>query len=73
MRPVPREKELRANGKVIHMSNRLGISEATLMDSEGTIYGHATSTCMILRKKDSSCPIPFKSSENKIGEIAVSK
>lgn len=54
LKPVPRGIELRAKGKVIHMSRRLGISEATLTDDEGKIYAHATSTCMILRKNNSS-------------------
>ena len=52
LRPVPRDKALLAKGKVIHMSRRVGISEATLKDSEGKLYGHATSTCMILRSKN---------------------
>jgi len=56
LRPVPQGKELRAKGKVIHMSKRLGISEASLTDDEGRIYAHATSTCMILRQDGSSSP-----------------
>ena len=39
LRPVPRGIELRAKGKVIHMSRRLGISDATLTDDNGKIYG----------------------------------
>ena len=58
LRPISREKELRAIGRVIHMSKRLGISEATLVDNEGNIYAHATSTCMILRKDGVSNLIP---------------
>lgn len=54
LKPISREKELRAIGKVIHMSTRLGISEATLVDNEGKIYAHATSTCLILRKDNVS-------------------
>lgn len=52
VKPVPVGKELSARGKVIHMSKRLGISEAVLTDDEGSIYAHATSTCMILRKQN---------------------
>jgi len=73
MRPVPREKDLRAKGKVIHLSRRLGISEATLKDNEGKIYGQATSTCMILRKEKTSNVIALKSQEIKIGKTAVNK
>jgi uncharacterized protein (TIGR00369 family) len=63
LRPVPRGIELRAKGKVIHMSRRLGISDATLTDDDGKIYAHATSTCMILRKEKSSNVTAFKSQE----------
>jgi uncharacterized protein (TIGR00369 family) len=49
LKPVPQGKKLRAQGKVINISRRLGISEATLTDNEGKVYAHATSTCMILR------------------------
>ena len=73
MRPVPREKDLRAKGKVIHLSRRLGISEATLKDNEGKIYGQATSTCMILRKEKRSNVITLKSQEIKVGKTTVNK
>jgi len=63
LKPIPLGMELRATGKVIHLSRRLGISEATLTDDDGNIYAHATSTCMILRKKNSSNLIPFRSPE----------
>lgn len=49
VRPVPRDRELTAVGKVIHMSGRLAISEGRLQDGEGKILAHATATCMILR------------------------
>jgi uncharacterized protein (TIGR00369 family) len=64
LKPVPQGIELRARGKVIHLSRRLGISEATLTDNNGNIYAHATSTCMILRKKNSSNLITIKSSQD---------
>ena len=54
LRPLPLGIELRAKGKVIHMSKQLGISDATLTDDDGKIYAHATSTCMILRKEKTS-------------------
>jgi uncharacterized protein (TIGR00369 family) len=69
LRPVPRGKELRAKGKVIHMSKRLGISEAELTDDEGRIYAHATSTCMIFPNKEASQLVALKSSDRHFREI----
>jgi uncharacterized protein (TIGR00369 family) len=69
LRPVPRDKELRAKGKVIHMSKRLGISEAELTDDEGRIYAHATSTCMIFPNKEASQLEALKSPDRQFCEI----
>jgi uncharacterized protein (TIGR00369 family) len=49
VRPVPRDRELTAIGKIIHMSGRLAVSEGRLQDGDGKILAHATATCMILR------------------------
>lgn len=49
VRPVPRDRELTAKGKIIHMSGRLAVSEGRLQDGDGKILAHATATCMILR------------------------
>lgn len=49
IRPVPRDRELTAIGKVINMSSRLAVSEGRLLDGDGKILAHATATCMILR------------------------
>ncbi|MCL1864226.1 MAG: PaaI family thioesterase [Spirochaetes bacterium] len=49
LRAVPLEKELIAEGNVIHISNKLGVSEGTLKDADGKLYAHATATCMIYR------------------------
>ena len=73
LKPVPKEIELRAKGTVIHISGRLGISEATLKDHEGNLYAHATSTCMILRRKESSNLIAFKPLGKKSSETAMDK
>ena len=51
LKKIPLNFPLIAEGKIINMSKRLGISEATLKDKEGNIYAHATSTCMILPPK----------------------
>ena len=48
-RPVPINTELKAVGKIINLSKSLGIAEGQLIDDEGKIYAHATSTCMIIR------------------------
>lgn len=49
LKPVPPGKIMTAAGRVIHMSKRLGVSEASLQDDAGRLYAHATATCMILR------------------------
>jgi uncharacterized protein (TIGR00369 family) len=54
LKPVPRNTPLIAEGKVIHVSNSLGVSEGTLRDKDGTLYAHATATCMIFRRKQTT-------------------
>lgn len=49
LRPVPLEKELVAEGRVIHLSKKIGVSEGQLKDAEGNLYALATATCMIYR------------------------
>jgi len=49
LKPIPLEKELVAEGRVIHLSKKIGVSEGTLKDSEGNLYALATATCMIYR------------------------
>ncbi|WP_105901586.1 PaaI family thioesterase [Vibrio gangliei] len=49
LKPVPQNKPLIAEGKLINLSKSLGIAEGSLKDSDGKIYGHATATCMIIR------------------------
>ncbi|RHW19742.1 PaaI family thioesterase [Pseudomonas jilinensis] len=48
-KPVPFNKTLTAEGKVINITSRLAISEGSIRDENGTLYAHATATCMILR------------------------
>jgi uncharacterized protein (TIGR00369 family) len=50
LKAVPKNVQLIAEGKVIHLSKSIGVSEGTLKDRDGTLYAHATATCMILRK-----------------------
>lgn len=47
LKKIPLNKKLIADGKTIHTSSKVGFAEATLKDSEGNLYAHATSTCMI--------------------------
>ncbi len=49
IKPIPLEKELVAEGKVIHLSKKIGVSEGTLKDADGNLYALATATCMIYR------------------------
>jgi uncharacterized protein (TIGR00369 family) len=49
LKPIPEEKELVAEGRVIHLSKKIGVSEGTLKDADGNLYALATATCMIYR------------------------
>jgi uncharacterized protein (TIGR00369 family) len=51
LRAVPRDRELVAEGKVIHVSKSLGVAEGSLRDADGTLLAHATCTCAILRTR----------------------
>jgi uncharacterized protein (TIGR00369 family) len=39
---------LRAIGKLVHLGKRVATAEGRLEDAAGTLYAHATSTCIIL-------------------------
>jgi uncharacterized protein (TIGR00369 family) len=41
---------VRAEGRVVHLGGSVATTEATVKDTYGTLYAHATSTCMIKRK-----------------------
>ena len=49
VKAIPRDKVLNSEGKVLHLSKRIGIAEGKIIDNQGTLYAHATVTCMILR------------------------
>jgi len=38
---------VRAEGKVIHVGRQVATAEGRIIDSDGKVYGHATTTCMI--------------------------
>lgn len=48
-KPIPFNKQLRAEGKVINVSNRLAIAEGYIRDENDVLYAYGTSTCMMLR------------------------
>jgi uncharacterized protein (TIGR00369 family) len=39
---------LRAEGRVIHVGNRLATAEARLTDAAGKLYAHAVGTCLVV-------------------------
>ncbi len=49
LRPVPRDTDLIAEGRVIHLSKNLGVAEGTLKTPDDKIVAHASATCMIQR------------------------
>ncbi|WP_333662460.1 PaaI family thioesterase [Acinetobacter sp.] len=49
-RPMPFNKKLIAEGKVINIGKNLVISEGYLRDEDGKLYAHATATNMIIRR-----------------------
>jgi uncharacterized protein (TIGR00369 family) len=49
LRPVPSLVELRAEGKLINVSRRLGTAEARLFDDKGKLCAHSTATFVVSR------------------------
>jgi uncharacterized protein (TIGR00369 family) len=49
LKPIPLEKELVGEGKTIHLSKTVGLSEGTLKDADGNLYAHATAIIAIKR------------------------
>jgi uncharacterized protein (TIGR00369 family) len=50
LKAIPLDRELTAEGRVIHLSRTIGVSEGSLKDEEGTLFAHATATCAIIRR-----------------------
>lgn len=42
---------VRAEGTVIHIGGRVGVAEGRIIDAEGRLYAHGTTTCLILRER----------------------
>ncbi|WP_144394364.1 PaaI family thioesterase [Pleionea sediminis] len=49
LKAIPKDALLSVEGKVLHVSKSIGVSEGFIRDSEGVLYAHATATCMIRR------------------------
>jgi uncharacterized protein (TIGR00369 family) len=50
LRPLTRQTgRLRCEGQVVHVGGRIATAEGRLVDAQGTLYAHATTTCMIFR------------------------
>lgn len=48
-KPIPFNKTLRAEGRVINVGSRLVISEGHIRDENDVLYAYGTATCMIFR------------------------
>jgi len=48
---TPQVPRVRAIGQVIHCGRQLATAEARLIGPDGTLYAHATTTCLVLDKK----------------------
>ena len=44
---TPKVPRVRAEGKVIHCGRQLATAEARLVGPDGTLYAHATTTCLV--------------------------
>jgi len=49
---TPRVQRVRAEGKVIHCGRQLATAEARLLGPDGTLYAHATTTCLVFDLPD---------------------
>lgn len=47
----PKVQRVRAEGKVIHCGRQLATAEARLYGPDGTLYAHATTTCLVFDLK----------------------
>jgi uncharacterized protein (TIGR00369 family) len=43
----PKVPRVRAIGRVIHAGRQLATAEARLVGPDGTLYAHATTTCLV--------------------------
>jgi uncharacterized protein (TIGR00369 family) len=52
LRPIAAGTTVRAEGRVVHGGRRVALSEAKLVDRSGKLLAHATSTCLVVPRKD---------------------
>ena len=51
-RPLRREVgEVRCEAMVIHVGSRTGTSEGRIVDADGRIYAHGTTTCIVVERR----------------------
>ena len=43
----PKVQRVRAEGKIVHCGRQLATAEARLVGPDGTLYAHATTTCLV--------------------------
>ncbi len=48
---TPKLKRVRAEGRVIHCGRQLATAEARLVGADGTLYAHATTTCLVFDQR----------------------
>ena len=48
---TPKVQRVRAEGRVIHCGRQLATAEARLLGPDGTLYAHATTTCLVFELK----------------------
>lgn len=48
---TPKVQRVRAVGRVIHCGRQLATAEAKLLGPDGTLYAHATTTCLVFEVK----------------------
>lgn len=49
LRPVPRDQDLVAEARTVHVSRNIATSEGTLKSSDGRLLATATATCFVKR------------------------
>ncbi|HEX5012174.1 MAG TPA: PaaI family thioesterase [Planctomycetota bacterium] len=51
LKPVPTDRDLSAEGRVLHSSRNVAAAEADLRDADGALLARATATCVIHRPR----------------------
>jgi uncharacterized protein (TIGR00369 family) len=53
---TPKVSRVRAQGRVIHCGRQLATAEGRLIGPDGTLYAHATTTCLVFQLTPQSAP-----------------